>query len=281
MLDAAFRWWARCPDHPAKLRVLSAINKAILHGRVGVRTKYGTLLVDYDDWLGRTLVLKGEYEPRTLERIVRILGESNRPVFVDVGANFGVMSLAASANSNVRVVAVEPDPINTARLIDNLKLNDRSNVSVCNLALGCTLAVRSFSIARTSNRGTMRVTPFLATSPPTGQCGAHVFSPLVRLDDLAKQLGIARIDLLKIDVEGYELDVLKGIDFTSHIRPANIILEYADSGAAYGTKGRSDVHAFLTNRGYSANDVEGSPIASCSNPVEQNAWFRDANEHSA
>jgi hypothetical protein len=81
---------------------------------------------------------------------------------------------------------------------------------------------------------------------------------------------------LKIDVEGFELNVLKGIDFSSNARPVNIILEYTDIGFSYGGRGRVDLHDYLTKRGYRAFDITGQPLREDADAAEYNAWFMDS-----
>jgi hypothetical protein len=62
--------------------------------------------------------------------------------------------------------------------------------------------------------------------------------PCATLSSLLDRHGMHSVDLLSLDVEGYEVNVLKGLDFTRH-RPRFILIE-----ARY----RDDVHAFLSKR---------------------------------
>lgn len=76
----------------------------------------------------------------------------------------------------------------------------------------------------------------------------------VRLDSLAVQLGIDRIDLLKIDVEGAELRVLYGAgDFLKKI--SRIVLEY------HGDERREDVYNFLKSNGFRRCEGVASRVA--------------------
>ena len=64
--------------------------------------------------------------------------------------------------------------------------------------------------------------------------------PARTLTDVLDEYGPAYVDLLSLDVEGYELEVLQGFDF-DRFRPQHILLEES---------GRADLEGFLTSRGY-------------------------------
>ena len=128
-------------------------------------------------------------------------------VFVDVGAHWGVFALSAATRwrGQLAVVAVEPHPLNTVQLLKSLEFNSLGDqIDVVTAAAG---AARDMGILRcaTSMGHTLD-----DTAPHAGQVALHV--PVVPLDDLV----VARQDLrgrrvfMKIDVEGYELEVLQG-----------------------------------------------------------------------
>ncbi len=118
-------------------------------------------------------------------------------VVLDVGANIGLFSLR-HARAGARVYAVEPHPEAFARLERNLAANGLGQrVTALPCALG---AAEGWARLRGG-----RATPLTRVIPD--RSGAV---RLRTLDALAAELGLARIDLLKLDVEGAEVEVLRG-----------------------------------------------------------------------
>ena len=121
---------------------------------------------------------------------------------VDVGANIGSLSLLAAviAGQTGKVLAVEPHPRIFEFQKRNLALNHAHTVEAHNVALGEAPGELHFSDDRSDDQNSVRTD------------GGGIVIPVTTLDALASAL--PRITLLKIDVEGYELSVLKGADQT-------------------------------------------------------------------
>jgi FkbM family methyltransferase len=132
-------------------------------------------------------------------------------VVLDLGANSGVYSLLATRiSTTVRVVAVEPSPVNAARLRRNLELNGERRVTVIEAAVG-------------ASDGTLELTIPADGSISDVASGIDAFSRAhydidytrvsvaqMTVDRLVDDCGLDRVDLIKIDVEYLELEVLKG-----------------------------------------------------------------------
>lgn len=120
---------------------------------------------------------------------------------VDVGANIGAFSLYQSLKKKADlVVAFEPSSASFRRLTDNIKLNSVHNIQAINAAVGASCGTLPFvelpfsfncRIARSGDQSIVTVLS-------------------VTLDSALGRLGIKKIDLLKIDTEGYEAQVLEG-----------------------------------------------------------------------
>jgi FkbM family methyltransferase len=124
-------------------------------------------------------------------------------VVLDVGAAIGQFSVFAARLPAARVHAFEPSPANLVTLHRNLELNGIADaVVVHTLALGDRDGEATFSTADNT---------YLSGLVEPGQEVEHsVTVPVRRLTDVVAELGITRVDVLKLNVAGYEPGVLAG-----------------------------------------------------------------------
>jgi|SRR6185312_12624234 len=118
-------------------------------------------------------------------------------VFADVGANIGSYTILASGVAGARTIAFEPDPGTAASLEKNIQLNGLSErVEIHIAALGESAGRIRFSMGRdTENR-------VVGADEPEGR--------EVRVEMLDAAVGDRVPSFIKIDVEGYETEVLRG-----------------------------------------------------------------------
>lgn len=168
-----------------------------------VRAREGFVLYNVNDlYVGQAIERYGEYgeiEAQLLRQLVPAGG-----VAVEVGANLGThtLVLARSVGPSGWVVAYEPQRIVFQALCANLALNSLTQVDARQSAVGAEpgqVLIPDIDYHRPGNFGGVEVSAFASGHPVRK----------VRLDD---DLDLARLDLIKIDVEGMELDVLRGAD---------------------------------------------------------------------
>jgi len=136
-------------------------------------------------------------------------------VFVDIGANIGQHSLFMSKLATY-VHAFEPFAKVRDRLLNQINANQLSNITVHPLGLSNENARLPFFAPTGSNEG---IGSFDASSTSKGNVSIGELE-LVRGDDYFSKSGIARIDILKMDVEGFEKLALEGLRETlSRTRP--------------------------------------------------------------
>lgn len=124
-------------------------------------------------------------------------------VFVDVGANIGYYTILGALRG-CRVVAVEPIPETVAILRQNLELNGIQNVIIVDKCAWSEGVRLRFGIPKSSLFGL--ASAFRLEGPKS----TVVEVECVRLDDILREYG--EIKLVKIDVEGAEYEVLKGME---------------------------------------------------------------------
>ena len=143
-------------------------------------------------------------------------------IVLDIGAYVGIYSLWASKLvGDGFVVAFEPNPLAFRWLINNIKLNNATNIKALPCALGDDIGKQKLYIAGENVETSSLIVNHIVNNP-SGKyliAGEYVV-PVVTLDYIInrsmKIIGksINYIDLAKIDVEGYEMKVLKGAEET-------------------------------------------------------------------
>ncbi len=170
-------------------------------GRITVRADNGSELL-YDPAIRRSAIdveRNHTWEPRYTELLLEQLPADG--VFLDCGANCGWFTLAAGRSSpEVRVHAFEPVPATFGLLAGNVALNGLANVTVNNRGLWHEPTELRFTCDRGPKNHIV-----------TGEPNRPVQTVLcIRLDDYVAEKGLARVDLIKCDVEGAELPALRG-----------------------------------------------------------------------
>lgn len=145
-----------------------------------------------------------------LPRVIR----NPAPVFFDVGANIGDVSRRLlSTFPGARIVAFEPNPETFAQLQKNLT---GTNVECVNTGLGSSVGKNTlYTYADNPKSGHASVYGDMFGVYETYGISAakELISfefPITTIDEVSKSLAVDHLDFLKVDVEGYELDVLKG-----------------------------------------------------------------------
>lgn len=127
---------------------------------------------------------------------------------VDVGSNIGyvLLNLAQRVGKRGKVIGFEPDPINYRKCLKNVELNAFTNIQLENSGLGHVADTFSLRVDNVRNRGGNRI------SIQKEGVEDIVKVNIIKLDNYVKEHNIAHIDLIKVDVEGFELNVLKGAE---------------------------------------------------------------------
>lgn len=163
----------------------------------------------------------GRYEPE----IVEFLAEHCRPgdIAFDVGANVGyhTMLLSRLVGPEGRVVAFEPVPTTAGWLEETLRCNDLTNVTVVCTALGASTGVASMRVGPASEAGLAHLVDSTTGYRSHFTEETRVIDvPIVSIDQLLAAGELPIPSLIKIDVEGAELQVLRGASETlASVRP--------------------------------------------------------------
>lgn len=145
-------------------------------------------------------------------------------LFVDVGANIGSYTILAAGVAQARCLSIEPVPATYASLLDNLRLNDlTAAVQPKNIAVGAAAGTLRFTADRDTTNHALSATESAASA---------ISVPVATLDSLLEEREPA---VIKIDVEGFEHEVIEGAERT--LRSAAllaVLMELNGSGDRYG-----------------------------------------------
>jgi FkbM family methyltransferase len=164
-------------------------------------------------------------------------------VVIDVGANVGVYTLTAAqrVGSAGRVVAVEPFSGCVTCLAETCRINGLDWVTICRAAASDRIGTVRLSLQTASELNEILTDEAMADeSPPDGEgalsgdteLGSTETVPCLTLDFLMTQEKLHRVDLLKIDAEGHEINVLKGCDHLLRDYAPMILYENIAKGQA-------------------------------------------------
>lgn len=166
---------------------------------------------------------------------------------LDIGANIGAHTLLFSSlvGPTGRVVAFEPTDFAYAKLQKNLSLNPALRVEVVHLAL----ADRTSSQQQVDFRASWQTNG--------GRTNGSSTVDMVRLDEWAEAQGLLRVDVIKLDVDGYEYPVIAGGMATiARTRPTFII---EATGLHFSDAARNPFEV-LRSLGYHLWNLEGQEM---------------------
>jgi len=211
--------------------------------RDGIR--YRLDLSDIVDWF----VYFGFRETARTE-LYKLMHEGQ--VFVDVGANMGDVTLHAASllGEGGQVISLEPDPLNFRRLMTNLSLNSFKNIEVYNVGAGNKAGTELIYNVSEGNQGMNRI---LSKVEPN-MVGREI--TLTTLDQLFDEIRPSRVDLIKIDTEGFEMNALEGARRTIERFSPIFFIEIDDNNLKLQNSTAKGLIDFLTGFGYSCRNAE-------------------------
>jgi FkbM family methyltransferase len=196
--------------------------------------------------LSLCLYAGGSFEPNEFSFLRAVLEPGM--VFFDGGANDGLYSLYAARRVTASgvVVAAEPSTREFDRLQANIALNSATNVRALKVALGAQPGSATLAIAEEGHEG--QNTIGTEVSNPTVRTAHHETVALQTIDGIVDEQGLDRLDFVKLDVEGSEVEALNGATVAiSRFQPI-MLLEAEDERLASQNRTKADFTA--TVRGF-------------------------------
>ena len=205
----------------------------------------GRLFEHTSDGVFARVLLEGDYEPELSQIARSVLRPGD--IAVDAGANFGWYTtlFARAVGTNGKVFSVEPVSETFERLKRNVELNEMSEV----------VAIHNCAVGADSGSVKMSNTEESAFAFATHSSSSADVVPLERLDDIVRE-HYSSVALVKIDVEGFEEEVLRGATMlVGAEHPPVLQIEINDEALQRAGSSRNSIMQLLAQLGYSAFHV--------------------------
>lgn len=202
--------------------------------------------VDIGEYIGSELYYFKEFEGDTYESIRKLMIKGK--CFFDIGGNIGLISLMVNqiCSGDVEIHIFEPAPDNFELLKNNIEINRLDNAVINNVAVssesGTTLTINIYEDQAYNSVYVLDRVPFKS----------KVEVPVLSIDDYIRKRSINpdMIELVKIDVEGYEYNVLKGSSRLLTQYSPKILCEISHANLIKSGLSPCDVIDYLLSYGY-------------------------------
>jgi len=202
-------------------------------------------LIPNDLGISAELALFKIHEPLHTKLLIKKLDSGM--VCVEVGANIGYYALLESklVGESGKVICIEPSPINFQYLTKNIKLQNLKNLEVHNLACGEKDGIIKFLVSNHSNWSrVMNKNEKIETDDLT----KIIDIPIKKLDTFLKEKNELKIDLIRMDIEGYEFNAMKGMIETIEKHSPMLVIEFHNE--LLGVNKTKDLLNQLKNKNY-------------------------------
>lgn len=207
-----------------------------------------TYKLDISDYMDYALYYGIQSEPR--DKLYGLVKEGF--VVFDVGTNIGetLLGFAQIIGNKGKVYGFEPVPYLHERAKTNIGLNNFNNIHLFNVALSDKEETLSFT--PTPNQNSSGIA--MRKKTDEGYVGTQVSA--FTLDSFVASEQIAHIDMIKIDVEGFEFNVLQGALETLKTKRPILVIEVDDNNLQRQNVTAKQLLEFLSNTGYKLADLQ-------------------------
>ena len=186
----------------------------------------GRALVPGGDYVGRAMRYVGDLDPKVSWIVDQVVAPGD--IALDIGANLGLVSLrlALRAGQTGHVHAFEPQPRLHPYFGKTIEMNPDACITLHKIALGTESSTLEMAVPKHNAGAASLVTPANSAQQQDMQ---FINVPVRPLTDYAAEIGLDRVDFIKMDVEGFEANVIAGgLELLKRTRPKVILLEEND-----------------------------------------------------
>ncbi|CAN5258192.1 hypothetical protein BH23BAC3_BH23BAC3_32780 [soil metagenome] len=276
-IDVAGRVLRKIPNVPGKSLYSKTLLKPIIHRWdmefvLPLHSGETKLVCRLTDWIPWNVYLHGSYIVEDVyEQYLLRIAEQSQTIF-DIGANIGYYTVQFAQKTDGKVYAFEPMDYQHHTLLRNLELNSVTNVQPVKKIVSNTNGRQRIYFSGMENT---------AASSVVNETDQYEDISSISLDTFCRDNQIENIDLIKIDVEGFELNVLKGLE--NMLKPqkvAHLFIEVVEkhlNKAGTSAKELCDLLEFYNYKGYSVKSGKPEPYGLGSD--ESLVYFKPADQN--
>lgn len=212
--------------------------------------KFKLFIDPKNGWIDENIYLFGFYEINTAKELIKNLNKNS--TFLDIGSNIGIFSnLCGKYLENGEVLAFEPIKKIYKQNKKSLEINKLNNVKLYNLGCGLKKQQQTIFI----NRYNVGGSTLIKSCAPKNTIKEKI--SIIKLDDFLPK--DKKIDLVKIDVEGFEYQVLLGMKSIIKKYKPTIIMEFSlNKYDALDNNIGSEILELLASFNYSIKDFDNN-----------------------
>jgi len=212
-------------------------------------THHFLMRLNLQNWSDRRAYFSGRYYQPDISRLLETLLRPGDQ-YVDVGANVGMTALLARSRIGTtgKGVAFEPNPMAFARLKDHFEMNGVTNFELVPRAVADSESVLTLFVPRDEM--------LLGTFVPERAEGTRVEVRAEPADRYLAAFDPVKPTLIKIDVEGYEVQVLRGIQSLLSGPNVMVVTEIADAKLRRAGHSREELHSLLGGLGFAPHTID-------------------------
>lgn len=224
-----------------------------IFSKINFITKYDKTLkikVNLSDWIQQQIFFIDYSDLNGISFLKKTLSKDN--VFIDIGANIGAYSLIASklVGKTGKVIAFEPVNSIYSQLNENITMNSITNIFVEKKAVYDQNTNLDLFISNEQNMG---MSSILHHSHESGE---KQNIEAITLDSYAELNKLAKIDLVKIDIEGAEINALKGMKQSLIKFKPTLIIEISDGILENSSVNSKAIYDFLFDLNYEPYNID-------------------------
>ena len=220
-----------------------------------------TMLLTLKDWVQKNIFLFGYYEKNETDFWNNLTQHKN--IVFDIGANVGYYGLIASKkiNPHGKVFGFEPVSHIYKRAEHNIKLNGIQNFILNNIALSDKVGELTINVGNDANLGMSGINHHNYLS------GISEVVKVETVDHYVNSNNISQIDVIKIDVEGSESYVLKGMERSVADFKPTILIEILDTLLLKAGSSKEEIYNYMWAKNYQAfKIINGTEVQCISTP---------------
>lgn len=225
-----------------------SVKKHKLEYIVPIRRGNERIICRLSDWIPWNIFIHGCYISEAGYESFMLDKAAGAELILDVGANIGYYSIQFSGAARGKVYSFEPMSYQFTILERNIELNGLANVIPMKRIVSNSSGMKRIYFSGSENTG---------ASSLVKETGQFEDVPALTIDEFCESNKIGQIDVMKIDVEGHELEVLQGMKKCLKQQSVrHLFVEISGENLEKAGSSTKELCAFLEGSGYHAYSIK-------------------------